>query len=88
MVLFVWGYARAILVLALSVVNIHSMRAPLSLRCCSTLASILEVKAFAPPRLGGDRRTDFADQLGRALVEADHRALGVACLTMGSRVSL
>ena len=35
-----------------------------------TLALILEVKAFAPPWLGRDRRTDFADQQCRGNHEA------------------
>ena len=44
------------------------------------VAPILVVVALELARLGWDRLADLANQLGRALVEADHRALCVGGL--------
>ena len=41
------------------------------------LRLILAVVAFDLARLGRDRLANLADELGRALVETDHRALGI-----------
>ena len=43
----------------------------------SPIAPVLAVVALDLPWLGGDRLAHFADQLDRALVEADHRALRI-----------
>ena len=42
-----------------------------------SVAFIFAVVALDLPRLGRDRPADLADELDRALVEADHRALGI-----------
>jgi hypothetical protein len=44
------------------------------------VATIFAVIALKLTRLGGDRLTNLADELGRALVEADHRSLGIGRL--------
>src|SRR5438105_146650 len=41
------------------------------------VAAVLVIVTFALTRLGRDRLAYFTDQLDRALVEADHRPLGV-----------
>src|ERR1700730_5952555 len=43
----------------------------------SAVATVLVIVTFELTRLGGDRLAYLADQLDRALVEADHRPLGV-----------
>jgi hypothetical protein len=44
------------------------------------VAAILAIVAFELPRLGRDRLAHLADQLDRALVEADHWPLGIGRL--------
>src|SRR5258707_11425120 len=44
-----------------------------------TIAFILAVVALDLARLGRDRLAYLADELGRALVETDHRALRIGC---------
>jgi hypothetical protein len=44
------------------------------------VAPVLAVVALELPWLGRDRRADLADELGWALVEADHRTLRIGSL--------
>jgi hypothetical protein len=48
------------------------------------VAAVLEIVAFELARLGRNGLAHLADELDRALVEADHRPLGVGCF--GPRV--
>ena len=41
------------------------------------VAAVLVIVAFKPARLGRDRLAHLADELDRALVEADHRPLWI-----------
>jgi hypothetical protein len=47
-----------------------------------SIAPILAVIALELPRLGRDRLTHLADELGRALIEADHRPLRIGRLAI------
>jgi hypothetical protein len=44
-----------------------------------TVAAVLVVETFELPRLGWDRLAHLADELDRALVETNHRALRIRC---------
>ena len=51
-------------------------------RLNGAVALVFEVEALQPAGLGRNRRPHFADQLGRALVEADHRTRGIGGLAI------
>src|SRR5882757_4832 len=43
------------------------------------VAAVLTIVAFELARFGRDRLSHLADELDRALVEADHRPVGIGC---------
>ena len=52
------------------------------------VAAILVVEALGPSRRGRDRLARFADELGGAFVEADHRRICTHCGRRGPGASV